>query len=86
MKESYFLYVLRSDKAPRHYIGISENPLKRLNQHNGGLTKSTKPYRPWRLVYQLEYASKTEARKREVYLKRTARARKELFDSIDRVR
>ncbi|RZL12475.1 MAG: GIY-YIG nuclease family protein [Pedobacter sp.] len=66
---SYFAYVLRSLKVKRRYIGMSENPDKRLLQHNAGSTKSTKGYRPWELIYKEEFETLQEARSREVFLK-----------------
>ena len=69
---------------PRHYIGISKNPTKRLAEHNEGLTRSTKPYRPWRLALTQAFSNKKDARVREIFLKKTARARKDIFDKIDR--
>ena len=84
MENYYWLYVLKSVATQRHYIGISSNSHKRLDQHNGGKVRSTKSYRPWKLIYAQEFSTKKEARQREIFLKKTARARKELFDSIGR--
>ncbi len=63
------LYILESDKKNIFYIGSSSDVYKRLREHNSGGTKSTKPYRPWRIIYIEEYVTKSEARKREWYLK-----------------
>jgi putative endonuclease len=41
----------------------------RLNQHNRGVGKSTRSYRPWRLVYTEEYNTWSEAAKREKQIK-----------------
>jgi len=79
----FTLYVLKSLGYNRHYIGITENIDNRLMKHNNGGVKSTKPYKPWRLVYTKEFADKTEARKREIHLKKNARARVDLFQSIE---
>ena len=79
----HYLYILINlVPTVRHYIGITDNPVERLKIHNGGGVRSTKPYRPWRLGYTEEYSSRADARKRELFLKRTARARKDIFDSI----
>jgi len=64
-----YVYVLKSEKDNRLYVGISANVLKRLLEHNAGRTKSTKGYRPWILVHQEEYPDRVTARKREKYLK-----------------
>ena len=66
----YYVYFLYSKSKDRYYVGSSENPEKRLLRHNAGATKSTKPGRPWKIVYVEEFNSKTEAIKREYYLKK----------------
>ena len=67
---TYFTYILHSDKTNRFYIGSTHDIGKRLERHNSGVTPSTKSGRPWTVVYWEEYESKTEAIKREYYLKR----------------
>ena len=78
----YYLYILKSSGG-RHYIGISADVKNRVAEHNGGEVKSTKAFRPWEVVHVEKFADKTEARKRELFLKKTARARTELFETID---
>jgi len=65
----YYVYVIYSDSNQSRYIGISKDPESRLKDHNYGRNKSTRPYRPWRLVFQEALPSRKEARKREKYLK-----------------
>src|SRR5437870_3182010 len=66
----YFLYVLWSASARRCYIGISEAPANRLQQHNSGEFGGwTTRYRPWTLVVSEEYPTYAEARHRELELK-----------------
>jgi putative endonuclease len=65
----FFVYILQSEKSARFYIGYSENPDRRLAEHNSGKVKSTKPFRPWIKVYIESYLSEAEAIKREKYLK-----------------
>jgi len=46
------------------------NDLKRrIYEHNLGKNKSTRPYRPWTLVYFESFETRVEARSREKYLK-----------------
>ena len=46
------------------------DPLRRVNDHNAGDTKSTKPYRPWRLFFiETDHQSLSEARVEEKKLK-----------------
>ena len=68
--ENYFLYIIYSEKLDRYYTGSSSDPDKRLIRHNAGATKSTKSGRPWKLVYKEVYNSRSEAIKRENYIKR----------------
>ena len=66
----YFVYVLWSASARRFYVGISEAPGDRLEQHNSGEFSSwTNRYRPWTLVLSEEYPTYAEARRRELDLK-----------------
>ena len=65
----FFTYVLVSEPTGRYYIGSTANIEERLEHHNAGLTKSTKGFRPWRLIHQEEYDTLPEARKRESLLK-----------------
>jgi len=68
MKE-YFVYAIQSISDNRIYVGISENPEKRFLEHNRGWTKSTKTYRPWKLIFKKVCASRFEAREEEKRLK-----------------
>ena len=53
-----------------YYIGCTSVGLvQRLKKHNAGHVKSTKPRRPWKLIYWEEYYDKHEAFKRESFLK-----------------
>ena len=65
----YTVYVLRSLVNGRMYIGYSEDLEERLNSHNSGKVRSTKAYKPYSVAYKEEYENKTEARKRELFLK-----------------
>ncbi|MEM6642464.1 MAG: GIY-YIG nuclease family protein, partial [Bacteroidota bacterium] len=59
------VYVIRSDKDGRFYVGMTTNIQRRLNEHNSGRNRSTKGYRPWKLFFTEELTSRMEARKRE---------------------
>jgi putative endonuclease len=65
----YFVYILYSQKRDRYYIGHTENLAERLLQHNAGRTPSTKPGRPWRIVYQENCEDKSQAYHRELEIK-----------------
>jgi len=65
----YYVYVLKSEKDGRLYKGLTSDLEKRLLQHNAGITKSTKGYRPWNIVYFKKFKTRIEAREREKFLK-----------------
>ncbi|NQV13318.1 MAG: GIY-YIG nuclease family protein [Parcubacteria group bacterium] len=64
----YYTYVL-SSKDGRLYVGYSENIRKRVAEHQRGLVRSTKSYRPWQLVYYEACLEKEDAIKREKQFK-----------------
>ena len=67
-----YVYVLYSNDFERYYVGMSDNVEKRLKEHNKGLSKSTKPSVPWRLVHSEQFETRMETRTREKYLKSAA--------------
>jgi putative endonuclease len=66
----YYVYILHSQTKDRYYIGYSNNPEERLTEHNLGATPSTRPGRPWILVYTEAAPDKSSAIKREMEIKR----------------
>jgi len=66
----YFVYILYSEKTDRYYIGSTSDIDKRLLKHNLGGTASTRPGRPWKLVYTETLQNKTEALVREKEIKK----------------
>ena len=69
----YYIYILQN-KDKKLYIGFTTNLKSRLQKHNSGSVESTKPYRPWKLIFYEAYVSKKDAMRREEYLK-TAKGR-----------
>jgi putative endonuclease len=64
-----FVYVLKSLKNGRLYTGSTNDLERRLQEHNNGLSKYTKLTAPFELVYTEEYKTKSEAYRREIFLK-----------------
>lgn len=65
-----YLYILKSLKVENwHYVGICRNLQERLKQYKKGSVKSTKSKRPLQLIYNKQYDTITEARKKEIFLK-----------------
>ena len=65
----FTVYVIYSTKFDRLYIGQTSDISKRLIQHNSGLSKSTKHYVPWKVIYNEELKTRSESMKREKELK-----------------
>ncbi|MCF7804955.1 MAG: GIY-YIG nuclease family protein [Candidatus Marinimicrobia bacterium] len=68
----YKVYVLKSLHRTFHYIGHTGDLPDRFRDHNKGKVRSTKAYRPFRIIYTETYATKSEAAQREYYLKTAA--------------
>ncbi len=65
----YTVYILKSEKDNKRYIGITSDLKERLFDHNNGLVKSTKNRRPLKLTHTEIFESKTEALRREKFFK-----------------
>jgi len=65
----YFTYVLYSRTYDQIYIGHTDNLKFRFQKHNLGLVKSTKRYKPWKLIYYETFPTRSQAMKREKQLK-----------------
>ena len=72
--KSYFVYILKSEKDQKRYIGSTNNLRRRFAEHNRGTVKSTKFRRPMKLVYDEQFQTQKEAEDREKYFK-TGRGR-----------
>ena len=73
----YFIYVLKSLKDNRTYVGYTNNVEERLKKHNSGQVKSTKYRQPLELLFSEEFKTSQEARKKELYWK-NGRGRRKL--------
>ena len=73
----FYVYVLRSSKTGRRYVGSCEDLEDRLRRHNDGSSKATRHGLPWVLIYSESFSSRVEAVRRERYFK-TGRGRDEL--------
>lgn len=67
----YYVYVLESLKDNQKYVGFTTNLKKRLQEHQKGLSFSTKPRLPMKLIYCEACLNKEDAIRREEYLKTT---------------
>lgn len=65
----YKIYAIKSEIDGRIYVGMAIDVERRVSEHNSGKTRSTKGYKPWKLIYVEVVGERIEARKREKYLK-----------------
>ena len=79
-----YIYILKSLKDAKSYVGSTNDLTRRIGEHNTGKCKSTKARIPMELVYMEEYDTLGEARKRERFLKTTSgrRVLKKIFQNI----
>ena len=55
--------------ARQHYVGLTDDPERRINEHNQGKVPSTKRYRPWKMVAVIGVATREKAVALEKYMK-----------------
>lgn len=65
----WYLYILKSEKDNKRYVGSTNNLKRRLAEHNSGKVHSTKYRKPLILIYREEFMAEAEARNRELYFK-----------------
>ncbi len=65
----YYVYIIESKKSGQLYKGFTKNIKNRLKEHNSGITKSTKNFGPWKLIYCEIFLNKYDALERERYFK-----------------
>lgn len=65
----HYVYVLKSKRDKKFYVGYTNNLAKRFEQHTKGLVSSTKNRRPLVLVYYEACINQQDATHREKYLK-----------------
>lgn len=65
----YYVYAIQSKQRKIIYIGYTNDLQKRFKKHNLGKIFSTKPYKPFNLVYYEAYQNQKDALEREKFLK-----------------
>ena len=63
------VYAISSLSHNYIYVGMTSNLEVRLKRHNDGRERTTKPYRPFKLIFQESCNSRPEARLREKFWK-----------------
>lgn len=77
----FYVYVLYSNKDKKLYIGSTPDLKKRFEKHRTGYVRATKNRRPLKLIYYEAYLLRSDALRREKYLKSGA-GRKELAEQL----
>ena len=66
----YYIYIIKSLKNNKRYTGFTnKDPLFRLEEHNSGKNSFTRNNSPYVLLYTEEFSSKSQAERRERFLK-----------------
>mgnify|MGYP001570873991 CR=1 FL=1 len=78
----YYVYLLKSIKFNRKYIGCTEDLQERVRYHNDGRVASTKLFKPWRLVYYEAFLDKYDAFAREKELKNDYTKKRHLVERL----
>ena len=61
----FSVYVLYSKSFKKIYIGQSCNMQNRLDEHNSGISRYTRKFMPWELIYTENYETRSQAMRRE---------------------
>lgn len=70
----FYVYLLKSKKDGDFYLGSTNDLKKRIREHNQGQVSSTKPRKPFILLYYEAYLNEEDARVREYNLKKRGQA------------
>jgi putative endonuclease len=65
----FSVYILRSERSGRLYIGQTNDIERRLVEHESGVTASTRGKGPWELLHSKEFSTRHDAMSFEHKLK-----------------
>ena len=68
----FFVYAISSLSANYIYVGLIDDIKRRINQHNSGYERTTRPYAPFKLLLTETFPDRMSARLREKYYKTAA--------------
>ncbi|MBI4973120.1 GIY-YIG nuclease family protein [Candidatus Roizmanbacteria bacterium] len=71
----FYIYIIKSITTGKYYIGCTKDIVRRLHEHNLGMSKFTRNKGPWMLKYSEEIKTLSEARIREKQIKAWKSAR-----------
>ena len=76
---SHYVYALASQNCDWIYVGMSNDVIRRFHEHQRGFEKTTRPYKPFVLIYTEVCEDRSSARLREKYWKAASGKRKLRF-------
>jgi len=65
----FYVYILKSLKDGRNYVGYTNDLKRRVSEHNSGKVRVTRNRRPFRPIYYEAYCNQQDATEREKYFK-----------------
>jgi putative endonuclease len=65
----HFVHSLESEDSEHWYIGVTDNVVRRLAEHNAGKSIHTNKHKPWKLKTYTAFVEHKCAEKFEKYLK-----------------
>jgi len=75
----FYVYMIKNS-INELYIGVSENPGKRVVTHNNNMGAFFTKHKPdFKIVFLEEYSTLAEARQREIQIKKWRRDKKEIL-------
>jgi len=66
----FYVYIIEGQQSGIFYKGSTNDYIRRLTEHNDGISNYTKGKGPWKLVFVQEFEAKSEALVQEKKLKR----------------
>ena len=72
----HYVYVLLNEAKTRTYTGVAVDVEKRLEKHNAGWIRSSRAYRPYKIIHTEPFATLSEARQKEKFYKTTTGRRR----------
>ena len=65
----YYVYILQSQKDASHYVGVTADLKRRLQEHNNGNVKYSSSKAPYKIKWYCAFCDKIKAYNFEKYLK-----------------
>lgn len=72
----YHVYILLNEAKTRTYSDVTDNVDKRLAEHNAGRVKSSRPYRPYKIIHIESFEKLSDAQQKEKFYKSTTGRRR----------